>query len=199
MLMVFDSRIQFSRPFYKQITTIIIYRGAKMNIRYGTTDDAKMLSELGTKTFYDTFAKDNTSENIKAYLKKSFSPEVQLSELADPNTIFLIAELDGVPIGYAKLKMNSKDESIKGTNTLELERIYALQEYLGKGIGKELMKASINEARERGFDRIWLGVWEKNQRAIDFYRKWGFKGVGTHVFKLGDDPQNDFLMELELT
>jgi diamine N-acetyltransferase len=170
-----------------------------MNIRYGTTDDARMLSELGAKTFYDTFAQDNTPENIEAYLKKSFSPEIQLGELADPNIIFLIAELDGIPIGYAKLKMNSKDESVKGMNSVELERIYAVQDYLGKGIGKELMKASINEAKEKGCDSIWLGVWEKNQRAIDFYRRWGFKEVGTHRFKLGDDPQNDFVMELELT
>jgi diamine N-acetyltransferase len=170
-----------------------------MNIRYGTPDDAKMLSELGTKTFYDTFAKDNTPENIKAYLKKSFSPEIQSSELADPNVIFLIAELDSIPIGYAKLRMNSKDDSLTGTNPVELERIYSIQEYLGKGIGKELMKASIREATERGCDSIWLGVWERNKRAIDFYRKWGFKEVGTHIFKLGDDPQNDFVMELELT
>jgi diamine N-acetyltransferase len=170
-----------------------------VNIRYGTTEDAKILSELGAKTFYDTFAKDNLPENIEAYLKKSFSPAIQLSELSDPNIIFLIAELDGIPIGYAKLTMDSKDESIKGTNPLELERIYALQKYLGKRVGKELMKASINEAKERGCDSIWLGVWEKNKRAINFYRKWGFKGVGTHIFKLGNDPQNDFVMEMELT
>jgi diamine N-acetyltransferase len=170
-----------------------------VNIRYGNTDDVVLLSELGAKTFYDTFAKDNTPENIKAYLKKSFSPEIQLTELADPNIIFLIAELDGIPIGYAKLRMNSKDESVKGKKPIELERIYSIQEYLGKGIGKELMKASIREAKERGCDSIWLGVWEKNKRAIDFYRKWGFKEVGTHIFKLGDDPQNDFVMELELS
>lgn len=170
-----------------------------MNIRYGTTDDAQMLAELGARTFYDTFAKDNTPANIAAYIKESFSPEIQLNELSDPHIIFLIAEFDEIPIGYAKLKMNSKDESVKGRKLLELERIYASPEYLGKGVGKELMKASINEARQRGCDSIWLGVWEKNQRAIDFYKKWGFKEAGTHVFKLGDDPQNDFVMELELT
>jgi diamine N-acetyltransferase len=170
-----------------------------VNIRYGTTNDAKLLAELGAKTFYDTFAKDNTPENIASYIKESFSPEIQLNELSDPDIIFLIAELDDIPIGYAKLRMNSKDDVVKGTKPMELERIYAVQEYLGKGIGRKLMKASIHEAKERGCDSIWLGVWEKNQRAIDFYRKWGFKEVGTHRFKLGDDPQNDFVMELGLT
>ena len=170
-----------------------------MKVRYGNINDATMLSELGAKTFYDTFAKDNTPENISSYMKKSFSKEMQFNELSKPEIIFLIAELEDEPVGYAKLKMNSNDESVKGTEVMEIERIYASQEYIGKGIGKELMKACINEARQRGCDSIWLGVWEKNLRAVDFYKKWGFCEVGTHIFSVGDDPQNDYVMELELT
>jgi len=170
-----------------------------MNIRYGTIEDAKMLSELGARTFYDTFAKDNTPENMDAYLKKSFSPEIQFNELSQPDVIFLIAESEGIATGYAQLILDSKRESLKGIKPLEIRRIYATQEYLGKGIGKELMKAAIHEARERGCNRIWLDVWEKNPRAINFYKKWGFQEVGNQTFKLGDDLQNDFIMELELT
>ena len=170
-----------------------------MRIRYGTTDDSKMLSELGIRTFYDTFAKDNTSENIEAYLKASFSPEIQFKELSDPDNIFLIVESENMPIGYAQLIMNSRDSAIHRTNPLEIRRIYATKEYLGKGVGKELMQATIREARQRGCDCVWLGVWEKNQRAIDFYKKWGFHEVGIHLFSVGDDPQNDYVMELALT
>jgi len=158
-----------------------------------------MLSELGARTFYDTFAKDNTPDNLDAYLKKSFSAEIQFRELSEPDVIFLIAESEGIAIGYVQLVMNSKDESIRGINPLEIRRIYASQEYLGRGVGKELMQATISEARRRSCDCIWLGVWEKNQRARDFYKKWGFREVGTHVFSVGDDPQNDFVMELELS
>ena len=170
-----------------------------MKVRYGNISDVTILSELGAKTFYNTFAKDNTQENIDAYIKGSFSSEIQLIELSEPDVIFLIAESESIAIGYAQLIMNSKDEAIKGTRPLEIRRIYASQEYLGKGVGKELMKATIREARQRGCDCVWLGVWEKNQRAIDFYEKWGFRKVGTHLFSVGDDPQSDFVMELELT
>lgn len=170
-----------------------------MNIRYGTTDDAKMLSELGARTFFDTFAKDNTPENIEAHLKSSFSPEIQFNELSDPDNIFLIMESENIPVGYAQLILNSKDEAIQTTRPLEIRRIYATREYLGKGVGKALIQGAINEARQRGCDSIWLGVWEKNQRAIDFYKKWGFRQVGTHLFSVGNDPQNDYVMELELT
>ena len=121
----------------------------EMKIRYGNLSDATMLSELGAKTFYDTFARDNTPENISLYIKKSFSREIQLNELSRPD-------------------MNSKEESVKGEKVMEIERIYASQEYIGKGVGKELMKACINEARQRNCDSVWLGVWESNQRAIDF-------------------------------
>lgn len=169
-----------------------------MNIRYGTTDDAQMLSEFGARTFYDTFSKDNTPENMDAYLNESFSPEIQFSELSMPNVIFLIAESERIPIGYTQLLIDSRDESIKGTKPLEIRRIYADQEYLGQGVGKELMQATIAEARQRGCDSLWLGVWEKNRRAIDFYEKWGFREVGAHIFSVGDDPQNDLVMELEL-
>jgi len=170
-----------------------------MKIRYGTTDDARMLSELGARTFYETFAKDNTPENMDLHLKESFSPEIQFEELSAPNTIFLIVEAESIPLGYAQLLMDSRDESLTGSKPLEIRRIYVAQEYVGKGIGKELMKAAIDEARRRNCDCVWLGVWEKNQRAIDFYRKWGFHETGTHIFKVGEDPQTDFVMELKLT
>ena len=169
-----------------------------MNIRYGKTEDAKILADLGARTFYDAFAKDNTRENIDAYIKKSFSPDLQFNELLQPVVVFLIAEVESIAVGYAQLILSSRDESVQGTRPLAIRRIYASQEYLGKGVGKELMRATLNEARERGCDCVWLGVWEKNQPAINFYRKWGFREVGTPVFFVGDDPQNDFVMELTL-
>jgi diamine N-acetyltransferase len=169
-----------------------------MNIRHANVKDATLLSELGAKTFYDTFARDNTPENIKQHLENSFSAEIQLNELSQPNTIFLIAQDGETAIGYAQLMMDSKEEYIKGRKPLEIRRIYASQEYIGKGVGRELMQASLAEARQRGCDCVWLGVWEKNPRAIEFYKKWGFVEVGSHIFTVGDDPQTDFIMELTL-
>src|SRR6185369_2257432 len=165
-----------------------------MNIRHAVADDASMLAELGARTFFDTFAKDNTPENIKQHLEKAFSTEIQRNELSQPNILFLLAQEDHTPIGYGQLILDSREEFIKGVKPLEIRRIYAAQEYIGKGVGKALMQASLDEARKRGCDCVWLGVWEKNPRAIDFYKKWGYVEVGTHVFRVGDDPQTDFIM-----
>jgi len=169
-----------------------------MNIRYGTIDDAKMISELGAKTFADTFTKDNTPENLALYLERSFSVEIQTKELSDPDVVYLIVEAGGNPVGYAKLNLNHDHNAQVNTKTLEVERIYSIKELIGKGVGKELMNACIAEAKQRGCESVWLGVWEKNPRAIAFYKKWGFVEIGTHTFNLGDEPQRDFIMELRL-
>ena len=169
-----------------------------MNIRSANENDAFLLAELGRKTFYDTFIEQNTAEDMALYLSEHFSADIQRSEIKDPNTIFLIAELDGAPVGYSKLKGHHRGNGVTGTNPIELQRIYSIQEYIGKGIGTELMKKSISEAKEKGFNCIWLGVWEKNERAIKFYEKWGFKKVGSYLFILGEDSQRDFTMELSL-
>jgi len=170
-----------------------------MNIRYGTTADAGMLSELGAKTFYDTFVNDNTPENMSAFLKASFSPEIQFKELSASENIFLIAEIDGSPVGFAQLILASSDQALKGNKPLEIRRVYAVQDQIGKGTGKALMQAAIYEAKQRNCDSVWLGVWEKNPRAINFYKKWGFVEVGAHTFNVGNDPQRDLIMELMLT
>ena len=169
-----------------------------MIIRHATPSDAGMLSELGARTFSEAFARENTPANLAAHLRNSFSPEIQHRELSQADTIFLIAEVGGQPVGYAQLLFNSREQGLEGSHPMEIRRIYMLQELVGRGVGSELMNASLDEARQRACDIVWLGVWEKNQRAIDFYRKWGFREVGSHIFLLGDDPQTDLIMVLEL-
>ena len=169
-----------------------------MNIRYANENDSSLLAELGRKTFYDTFIEFNTKEDMAKYLSEHYSAEIQISEIQDPNTVFLIAEQDGMPVGYVKLKGSCKGDGVVGTNPMELQRIYTIREYIGKGVGAKLMKEVIREAKERGFNCLWLGVWEKNERAIKFHEKWGFKKVGNYIFTLGEDIQKDFTMELSL-
>lgn len=163
-------------------------------IRRANSGDALLLAEFGARTFSETFAKDNTPEDMEAYLASSFNVIVQTEELADPESIFLIAEIDGVPAGYAKLHSGEPLEEIKGAKPIELVRLYVSREWLGRGVGEGLMRACIEEAREAGHETIWLGVWEKNARAQAFYRKWNFREVGEHPFPLGADIQRDILM-----
>jgi diamine N-acetyltransferase len=165
-----------------------------IHIRYATPSDNVLLAEVGAETFYDTFAAENTPENMAAYLAKSFSPEQQGRELADPYSKFLLAEADGLLAGYAHLKFGQAPGAIPGTRPMEIARLYARKPWIGQGIGARLMQECLAEAEHGGCDVIWLDVWERNLRAIAFYRKWGFAEVGSQVFQLGDDPQQDLLM-----
>jgi ribosomal protein S18 acetylase RimI-like enzyme len=170
-----------------------------VTIRRATLKDAALLAELGARTFSETFAADNTPENLDAYLAKAFNVAQQTAELEDPASSFLIAEVDGHAAGYAQLREGETEQSIEGPNAIELVRIYVSREWLGRRVGEQLMRACIHEARQAGHETIWLGVWERNPRAQAFYRKWNFRTVGEHIFQLGSDPQKDLLMERALS
>ncbi len=166
-------------------------------IRYAGDEDAQLLAELGARTFSETFAADkrNRPEDIAAYLASSFGQAQQAGELTDSHSTFLIAEVEGVAVGYAKLCAGRAPDGVTGEKPIELVRLYVSQEWLGRGIGAALMRACIVEAKRKGYRTLWLGVWEYNHRARAFYRKWEFHDAGQHIFQLGDDPQTDILME----
>ena len=164
-------------------------------IRMATNKDVALLSELSAITFCETFADENTPEDMEAYLRDHFSFERLTQELADPLATFFIAELSGKPVGYAKLSSSKPYENVSGTNPIELVRLYLLSQSIGHGIGAALMQTCIQYAKSRGYKTLWLGVWEHNPRAISFYRKWGFQEVGSHIFQLGSDAQTDLIMQ----
>jgi ribosomal protein S18 acetylase RimI-like enzyme len=164
-------------------------------IRPGKPRDAGLLAELGARTFSDTFAADNTPADMAVYLASAFNPEQQASELADPQCLFQIAETNGEAVGYAMVRSGNVLADVTGDKPIEIVRLYVSRESLGSGVGAALMEACIGEAKQRGYQTLWLGVWENNHRARAFYRRWNFREVGTHVFHLGDDPQTDILMQ----
>jgi ribosomal protein S18 acetylase RimI-like enzyme len=169
-----------------------------LTIRRGTLADAALLSELGARTFSDAFAADNSAEDLTAYLATSFNLAQQTAELEDPASTFLIAEVDGHAAGYAMLRDGEPEQGIAGPKPIELVRLYVSRDWLGRGLGEQLMRACIDEARHAGHETLWLGVWERNARAQAFYRKWDFRTVGEHMFQLGSDLQRDLLMERSL-
>ena len=165
-----------------------------LRVRDATPGDNVLLAEVGAETFRDSFGPDNTPENIAAYLAQSFSPEKQARELADAASRFLIAELEGEVVGYARLHFGPAPEAVRAARPMEIGRFYARKTWIGQGVGARRMQACLDEAARAGCDVVWLDVWSLNPRAIAFYERWGFVTVGTAVFLLGDDPQHDLIM-----
>jgi diamine N-acetyltransferase len=163
----------------------------RVTIRRANTEDAGLLADLGARTFSETFAADNTPDDMAAYLAASFNLARQTAELADPTFTFLIAEVGGLAAGYAKLHAGEPAEGVKGAKPVELVRLYVSREWLGRGLGETLMRSCLDEARQAGHGTIWLGVWERNGRAQAFYRKWDFARSASTYFQLGLDLQRD--------
>jgi ribosomal protein S18 acetylase RimI-like enzyme len=165
-----------------------------IDIRHACPADNGLLADLGTETFREAFGAQNTAEDVALYLAKAFSPAIQSKELADGTGVFLIAEIEGEPVGYVRLREGTPPASVRSSEPMEIARFYARTRWIGRGVGSSLMEAALREGRARGCDVIWLGVWEKNARAIAFYRKWGFAAVGSQPFRLGNDIQTDLVM-----
>jgi ribosomal protein S18 acetylase RimI-like enzyme len=169
-----------------------------LTIRRGAPDDAVALARLAERTFRETFGADNTPGDMAQHCAASYSPAIQLGELAraDIDTIVCADGSDQL-IAYAQLRPGAPP-IITGLAPIELWRFYVDRAHHGLGIAQRLMAAVFETARERSAETLWLGVWERNHRAQAFYRKIGFVDVGAHEFRLGNDIQTDRIMALSL-
>jgi len=170
-----------------------------IEIKKATLTEIDQLQQIGRQTFYETFASGNTEENMQKYLDEGFSVDKLTTELSDKNAEFYFATYDKKVIGYLKLNFGQSQTELKDDKALEIERIYVLKEFHGKAVGQALYEKAIQIASQTKSDYVWLGVWEKNQRAINFYKKNGFVEFDKHIFKLGEDKQTDIMMKLKLT
>lgn len=156
-------------------------------IRRATPDDAARLAEFGARTFQETFGAHNRPEDMETFLSSAYGVEVQLAEIADPARITLIVEEGEALIAYAQLWVHIPE--------VEIGRFYVDSAWHGRGIAQSLMSVVLDVARDLGATRLWLGVWERNAKAIAFYEKCGFVDCGSQPFLLGSDLQTDRVME----
>jgi ribosomal protein S18 acetylase RimI-like enzyme len=169
-----------------------------IDIQKVTPDNIDQLQKIGRQTFYETFAAGNTEKNMTKYLDEVFSIIKLAAELSDTNAEFYFATLDNSVIGYLKLNFGQSQTELQEDKGLEIERIYVLKDFHGKSVGQLLYDKAMQIAIQKNADYVWLGVWEENPRAINFYKKNGFMEFDKHVFKLGDDEQTDIMMKLKL-
>ncbi len=170
----------------------------KVVVRDATFSDALVITQLSVTTFAETFAADNKKEDMDKYIREEMSYDKIAAEVGDGANSFFLVEVAGVAAGFAKVRSIKHPAELEGTRSLEIERLYALKAHHGKRIGAALMQKCLDHAARNNFHTIWLGVWEHNHKAIEFYKRWGFEFFSSHVFKLGDDEQTDLMMKKEI-
>ncbi|MBL7859368.1 MAG: GNAT family N-acetyltransferase [Cyclobacteriaceae bacterium] len=160
-----------------------------------THSDLSILREVAIQSFRDLLEKSNTAEDMKLYIDNNLSYEQLEKEFHESGTKFFLFFDGDTPMAYLKLRVGYEPEELKDTKALEIERLYCIQEYVGKSVGIILMQTALDYATANNYELVWLGVWEHNPRAMAFYEKWGFEKFGSHVFMLGTDAQTDLLMK----
>lgn len=158
-------------------------------------EDIEKIKYISERTFYETFSEENTEEDMQNYIEENFSYEQLGNEINNSGSKFIIVEDNEEVVAYMKINFEEAQTETGHENSLEVQRIYILQEYKGKHIGKKLMEKAKEMGRSSNLKYIWLGVWEHNLNAIKFYEKQGFEKFDTHIFILGDDKQTDNLMK----
>lgn len=167
---------------------------SEINIRRATEKDASLIAEISRETFYDSFAEQNTPEDMALFMERQFNTSLLMEELFDDSNIFFLACCEDEPAGYIKLKPGAHADLENANQAIEICRFYARKQMIGKGIGKAMMLHAIQYAQTNNCKTIWLGVWEHNKRAINFYSSFGFLKFSEHDFILGTDVQRDWLM-----
>jgi ribosomal protein S18 acetylase RimI-like enzyme len=161
--------------------------------------DIAELQAIARQTFFETFADHNNADNMQKYLDNNLSADKLKNELTDINSVFYFACLHNKVIGYLKINFGQAQTELKDNSSLEIERIYVLKDFHGKKVGQVLYDKAIDIATQTNTEYVWLGVWEKNSRAINFYKKNGFVEFDKHIFTLGNDEQTDIMMRLKLS
>ena len=164
-------------------------------INKASAEDVEIVQSLGTQTFSETFAEDNTEEAMNKYLEESFNTEKIKSELNNPDSHFYIAWEEDNPVGYLKVNTGNAQTELQDDASLEIERIYVKKSHHGKKVGQLLYDQALETARQLSKSYLWLGVWEENLRALNFYKKNGFVEFDKHIFRLGEEEQTDLMMK----
>lgn len=166
-----------------------------VNIVKISVADISKLKEISKQTFVDSYSWGNTAENVQNYVEINFHKEKLVDELNNPNTEFYFGELGHELIGYFKINFYQAQTDLKDNKSLEIERIYILSQFQGKKIGSVFIDEICKIAKQNQLAYVWLGVWENNIRAIQFYEKNSFIQFATHPFKFGNELQTDVLMK----
>ena len=159
--------------------------------------NAAIVATIGKKSFRNAFENlFNSREELTEYLEFTYDPVKLTKSIRKENNMYLLAFLDGQAVGFAKLKKHSLNDLIASPAQMELQKIYVLKEYQGKGVGTALMKEVKSIASDRNPDYLWLDTYISNEKAIHFYEKNGFKKIGNYFFTIGSQTFEYHVMKL---
>jgi ribosomal protein S18 acetylase RimI-like enzyme len=153
-------------------------------IRLAHADDAAALARFAAQVFTDTYRDLDDAKDIADYCAEHFQPAVLAEVITDPACTTFLAHVGEQLAGYAIVRDKAPPPFVPGP-AAQLWRLYLDQRFIGQQLGARLMQQAQAEARRRGAATMWLGVYDRNVRAVEFYRRFGFAQVGVSEFLFG--------------
>ncbi|MEO8149350.1 MAG: GNAT family N-acetyltransferase, partial [Bacteroidia bacterium] len=170
-----------------------------LTIKQATAADSQLLTDLGSRSFLEAYSDVKAGKDLMDYIPTAFVKSEIEATISNNKVIFLLAYFDDEAVGYVKLRWDRSHPNLNtNEKNMELERIYVLRNFWKHKMGAALMMEAIQLSKNKNFDYLWLGVWQQNNRAIDFYLKMGFEIFGTKKFYVGEEENDDYVMRLKL-
>jgi len=158
---------------------------APFALRHASIEDAPTLAAFAAKAFVDTYRGHGDPQSIADYVAEHLSVSAVTGLARDPGSTIILGEVGSQPAGYTVLKAGEPPNCVTGPDPIELVRLYLGEEFLGRGFGEKLLLEVHAQAKRLGANTLWLGVYDRNVRAVQFYERFGFTRVGDKEFLLG--------------
>ena len=171
---------------------------ARVLLRRATVTDDDLLADLSGRLFEQSFGPDNDPDDVRQHVENALMIDSRQAVSDAERRVWIAEDESGTPIGYTVVRRGSTADGVWADETAEVQRFYVDRAWHGRGVAQALMRLCVDQALNWNADELWLGVWEKNPRAIAFYEKSGFRIVGRQTFVLGRDVQQDFVMSRPL-
>jgi ribosomal protein S18 acetylase RimI-like enzyme len=175
-----------SNPFW--VTSFYFY--IMISISKAGAKDSGLLSHLAKISFIESHGKSASAEVINKYADETYNEDAIKKELSDHKNIYHIIYKNEQPAGFSKIIFSYPHSNVPVQNVTKMERLYLLKEFYGSGTGTGLFDFNIELSKQNSQAGMWLFVWKENPRAISFYKKAGFKIIGSHDFKLSETHSN---------
>ena len=169
----------------------------KIEIITAEIDHAPAIAYIGRTAFRKAFASVfHSRTDLDEYLEYTYCVDKIAGSLRKENNRYFLATADGLPVGFVKVKRHSLNDQLDSVFQAELQKLYVLREYHGKGVGQALMNAVNSFVQSLEPECLWLDTYIGNERAIRFYERNGFTKAGTHHFTIGSQTFEYFLMAM---
>lgn len=163
-----------------------------VEFKKATENDIPLLRQLAEKSWNSAYSKILSKEQIDYMLAQMYSEKEIANQMQNPNYHYYIIFNKENAAGFIGFQFHYEKETTK------LHRIYLLEEFKGKGLGKKGLQFLKEKVAENSDRRIILNV-NKDNPARKVYESQGFSIFHEEVFDIGKGfVMDDYLMEFNL-